>query len=557
MVDPDNEDKSNVKPPLQGNQGAKGAQGFAILSPEEIRNRADLQMQTMRSDEIRRLAEEEADKAGLSSSERKAYIERTVFLAMRPTQDTTGEPKTRPLSVKEENIVEDALEKLKKTVDTFQSKEEQAKLLQESLTDALETLESGTLNEESRQKVSNLISAVASMGNVTVKAPDFVAQMRLPAMREGYDQRGVVAKLIQQIRKFKGDEKDYKWPQFWARYSIAVQNSAYTRHELRVIFLSCLDGSALEHYRAFLQNYSNMGYDQLVKAFKDRYDDTKEISMATLMGKAQASNEDVLTFRDRLLNDALPFRPIMPQKQAIIQTMDGKDRLIDNPDYKTQLLQYEAKVQEHEAYLTRFFVMGLREEIIARLTTTSYDTLEAAAKAAKDVEDYLRSVVLLRTHHTRVEHVNATYKGTSMPRGAQISDSSKEGDRNAGGKKDGNCFACGANGHWIRNCPYKNRSRSGSRANSRSRGSSRDRSRNDDRLISAFTTAFEKVCAVHATNDSKRGRTKSKNKGQTQQKKSRSKSKDKSKSRGHSRERHRSSSRGSRYGSRSSSRSKN
>jgi hypothetical protein len=173
----------------------------------------------------------------------------------------------------------------------------------------------------------------------------------------------------------------------------------------------------MEHYRAFLQDYSNMSYDQLVKAFKDCYNDTREISMATLiMGKAQATNKDVLTFRDCLLNDALPFRPIMPQKQAIIQTPDGKDRLIDNPNYKIQLLQYEAKVQEHEAYLTPFYVMGLRDEIIARLKTTSYNTLDAAAKAAKKVEDYFRTVVMLRSHHICVESVNATYKGTNMPR---------------------------------------------------------------------------------------------------------------------------------------------
>ena len=528
------------------------------LTPAEMRSRVETDLETARQDAIERLAQEESQRTGRSLSEARLLVRNALFLARTGPQPAVKEENLqRSLNAKEENYLEQTLENIASQVKTIRSKDEQTKLLQESIGQALEAIEAGSLNEESRQKISNLISAAATIGDISIKAPDFVAQMRLPAMQAHYDQRGVVSKLIQQIRKFKGDERDYKWPQFWARYSVAVQNTAYNRFELRAIFLSCLDGSAMEHYRAFLQDYSNMSYDQLVKAFKDRYDDTREISMATLMGKAQATNEDVLTFRDRLLNDALPFRPIMPQKQAIIQTPDGKDRLIDNPDYKIQLLQYEAKVQEHEAYLTRFYVMGLRDEIIARLKTTSYDTLDAAAKAAKEVEDYLRSVVMLRSHHIRVESVNATYKGTNMPRGAQISDSSKQGDRKSGDKTDGNCFACGANGHWQRNCPYKNRSRSGSRANSRSRGSSRDRAQNgEERLINAVTAAF-KACAVrNASNDKKRGRSKSKGKGPSQ-KKARSKSRDKSKSRDHSRERHRSSSRGSRYGSRSSSRSKN
>jgi hypothetical protein len=503
------------------------------------------------------MADEEAERTGKSKMEATAYVRNALLAARTGSMPAVKEEnlQQRSLNAKEENYLEQTLENIASQVKTIRSKDEQTKLLQESIGQALEAIEAGTLNEESRQKISNLISAAATIGDISIKAPDFVAQMRLPAMREHYDQRGVVSKLIQQIRKFKGDERDYKWTQFWARYSVAVQNTAYNRFELRAIFLSCLDGSAMEHYRAFLQDYSNISYDQLVKAFKDRYDDTREISMATLMGKAQATNEDMLTFRDRLLNDALPFRPIMPQRQAIIQTPDGKDRLIDNPDYKIQLLQYEAKVQEHEAYLTRFYVMGLREEIIARLKTTSYDTLDAAAKAAKEVEDYLRSVVMLRSHHIRVESVNATYKGTNMPRGAQIPDNSK-GDRKSGDKTDGSCFVCGANGHWQRNCPYKNRSRSGSRANFRSQASSRDGAQDDKRLINAVTSAFE-ACAIRATtNDKKRGQNKSKCKGPGQ-KKARSKSRDRSRSRDHSRERHRSSSRGSRYGSRSSSRSKN
>jgi hypothetical protein len=65
----------------------------------------------------------------------------------------------------------------------------------------------------------------------------------------------------------------------------------------------------MKHNRAFIQVYSNTSYDQLVQAFKNRHEDTKKISMESLMGQSQDHNEDVLMFRDQLLNDALPFQP--------------------------------------------------------------------------------------------------------------------------------------------------------------------------------------------------------------------------------------------------------
>ena len=404
---------------------------------------------------------------------------------------------------------------------------------------------------EVRKQFESIAAGLATHGQVPMAAPDFVTQMRLPAMKARYDEKGVVNKLIHKIKKFTGTDPDFKWQQFWAHYSIAVQNTAYNRYELRAIFLSCLDGAAMDHYRAFLQVYSDMSYEQLVKAFKDRYDDTKEVSMASIIGKTQAANEDVLTFRDRLLNAAMPFRPVIPSKQMIIQDSEGKDHLVDNAVYQTQKLQYDAKLQEHEAYMTRFYVMGLREEIIARLQTTSFNTLDDAAKAAKEAEDYLKSVALMRTHHVRV---NAMYKGTSMPRGAQFSDSiGNAGSNSSRTKSDSECFNCGSTDHWKRDCPKpmqpRSRSRSGSRPTSRSRDSSRKRSAYPSRteFVNMMTEAMEKVNAVQTTKSGKRSGKKK------DQKKHRSRSR--SKTRDSSRGRNRSSSRGSRYGSRSNSRS--
>ncbi len=51
----------------------------------------------------------------------------------------------------------------------------------------------------------------------------------------------------------KGAESNYKWPQFRACYSTAVQNTVlYNRYKLRAVFLPCLNGTALD-WPAFLQ----------------------------------------------------------------------------------------------------------------------------------------------------------------------------------------------------------------------------------------------------------------------------------------------------------------
>jgi hypothetical protein len=81
--------------------------------------------------------------------------------------------------------------------------------------------------------------------------------------------------------------------------------------------------------------------------------------------------------------------------------------------------------------------------------TMEFDTLEAATQAAKQAKDLLKSLAQSSSHHVRVKSVNATYekqyKGTS-PRG-------KKSD----GNDKNDCFACGGNGHWIRDCPYRDR----------------------------------------------------------------------------------------------------
>jgi hypothetical protein len=138
-----------------------------------------------------------------------------------------------------------------------------------------------------------------------------------------YDEKEVVSKLITKIKRFSGTDDSYKWPQFWTQYSIAVQNAAYNHHELRAIFLSCLEGAALAHYQAFLHVYAEYSFEQVVTAFKMRYDDKKDQSLDSVIGQNQASNEDVLSFRDSMLIHATPIGPEPPNAKTLVRTAPG------------------------------------------------------------------------------------------------------------------------------------------------------------------------------------------------------------------------------------------
>jgi hypothetical protein len=411
------------------------------------------------------------------------------------------------------------------------------------------------LDDEGRTLLNRLVGALAAQGSLPHSSPDFITQVRAPAIQAHADDKGIISKLITKIKRFTGTDDNYRWQHFWTQYSIAVQNAAYNRHELRVIFLSCLEGAALAHYQAFLHVYADYSYEQLVVAYKKRYDDTKEQSLASVMGKNQAANEDVLTFRDRLLISAAAFRPTPPNKQTIVRTAEGRDMLVDNFEYEQDKLKYEAKKQESELYLARFYVMGLRQEIIAKMDTLDFDSIDEAAEAAKKVEDTLKSMALMRNNHIRIGSVNATYE-------KQYKGTSPSGKKSDGNDKN-DCFSCGGTGHWIRECPYRDRRRSLSRDRSRSRGRSHSRDRNSrqstgekfqaSQIASLIKEEVQKACAVHfAPGKGGRGR---KKRGQPNQNKKRQPSRSPARSaHGRSRSRSRSRSKSPGHGGRSNSR---
>jgi hypothetical protein len=250
---------------------------------------------------------------------------------------------------------------------------------------------------------------------------------------------------------------------------MTVQNASYNKAELRAIFLQCLEGLAFEHYKAHKETYQRMDYKELIQKYAERFGPKRRTGITEIVGITQSANEDVLAYRDRLLIAATPLLPDPVPTKKYLKKVDGTFSEIDNPEYEIETIKRQAALEHHDRYLVKFFLSGLKKEIVDRLQSMEYDTLSAAAEAAAQAEEYLLSVKQLHyTHNINVETpiaVNAVNSGKPLndmerrgvPRGRS---QTKPTDNDV-------CFRCGKKGHWGRECPQ---SRSNSRPRSQSRG---------------------------------------------------------------------------------------
>ena len=402
-----------------------------------------------------------------------------------------------------------------------------------------------------KDTLKNLCVNALGLTKVQFKPVDIIEDLK--ATRESLQaadrqvQNGISAKMSSRINKFDGENPDYPWSKFYACYRIAVSNATYRDDELKAIFLGCLEGSALSHYTANEAEFAYLDYFSLLKKFEERFDSTKRSGINDIVGMTQGANEEVLAFKDRLVNAARSLLPpIVPKRRFIIKS-DGTTENVENPLYDIQVREREVAIKQHELYLVKFFIAGLRDEILARLTTVDYSTLDDAVRAAKTAEDYLLGVKQIRTHHLRVESKNEA-STNALPALQEME--RRDGSRSrSSDRKQGECYNCGKFGHWARDCRAP--PRKGSRASSKERkerGPKKSKISQLENKIADLTEQLKSVMKDQRRSTS-RGRqgSKSPHRGRRT---SKSPFRKRSDSRG---------SRGSRYGSRSrsNSRSKN
>lgn len=340
-------------------------------------------------------------------------------------------------------------------------------------------------------EMKDILQRVMNGIGLKFQEPSIIDELRATIPERGDDAKGVVSKIISRLPKFDGTTDTYSWEKFLSQFKIAVSNASYRDYELRAIFLNSLDGNALEHYRAHEEEYLHYTYDKLIKSFEKRYGTEKRKGVNTLVGITQAATEDVLTFHDRLLNAAKPLLPPTVPQRTVVRMEDGHAKTIANPDYQTQVEVYERMRLQHEIYLIRFFVQGLRDEILQRMPTTEYSKLAEAVAEAQKAEDFLKAVNMIRANHTRL--VLAAREKSPL---REMEDREEKARTRVVKRmtRRGRCFGCNKEGHWIRECRSR---RLGSRTPSpRPRHDSRSRSRDSSKtrwrdMVNELTTKVE------------------------------------------------------------------
>ncbi len=342
-------------------------------------------------------------------------------------------------------------------------------------------------NPDFYRESKNLLQKLMEQWNVTLVKPTLVDEMRALAKEHKTDSKGVVSKVAHRIPMFTGTDPNYSWEMFRLKLNIVATNASYQDYEMKTILFQTLDGNALQHFHAHESEYLTLTYQQLLEKFNERYGIKLQKVIDTLMNSPQASNEDVRSYCDKLKNLAKPLLPPVVPQRKIIYGEQGEEEFIKNPFYEEELKDFQNKQQQHEMYLIRFFINGLRDEIIQRMQKVKFDRLDEAMQMAIDAEDYLDSVKQIRTHNLRVENppdtpaVNAV---TTNPlpemdkRGASFS-RSKSRDRDS---KKSRCHNCNQPGHWKNECPlFKKQASSNSAYRSSRYDRSTDRSNSPSR----------------------------------------------------------------------------
>lgn len=332
---------------------------------------------------------------------------------------------------------------LKKVKTEQENQMEQNKsIVRDAITSALTEMANLNLDPDTRRTISEKITEVASTLELVTPAPARLADARMMAMDKSKDEKGVVSKLVSRIPKFSGENEEYTWPTFLTCYSMAVANANYSSSELRSIFLQCLEGNALVHYSANEADYGTLKYEDLINRFEQRYGEKIRDAIDALMAMEQGVNEKVLAFCDRLMNVAKRVLPVKPSKVYLLKSTTEEKFMFDTM-YEQKLKEYHMKLERDMVFVIRNFVGGLRDEILDRMTTTAFDTLDSAVKAAEQAEDYLQFRSRAKANHIKVSAVSATPK--SKPR-------SRSSSRDGRAKGSDACHKCGKSGHWAAQC---------------------------------------------------------------------------------------------------------
>jgi hypothetical protein len=301
---------------------------------------------------------------------------------------------------------------------------------------------------ESKRLLQNLMSK----WNITLTKPTIVDEMRAISLEQKDDSKGVVGKVAHHIPPFTGTDPQYPFEMFRLKLNIVATNANYKDYEMRTIFFQSLEGNALNHFNAHESEYLTLTYQQLLDKFNERYGIKTQKVFDNLMISPQASNEDVRTYCDKLMNIAKPLLPTVVPKKKIIVGEDGQEAFIQNPIYEEEMQEFRNKQQQHEMYLIRFFANGLCDEIVQRMKKLKFDSLSDAMQTAIEAEEFLDAVKQMRSNNIQLSTNAVSNPLPEMDRRGSSIPCSKSREREA---RPGKCHKCGKTGHWKYECTSK------------------------------------------------------------------------------------------------------
>ena len=128
----------------------------------------------------------------------------------------TVKTEARDLTNQEQGQLVSILTQLSQSVQQKAGAVQAKRNVEQSVIDLASLINSMDLTETAKADINRLVQVIGDQGGIDFETPNFVTQMRPPALKEKYDDnKGVVSKLIHKITKFNGTDPKYKWAKFW------------------------------------------------------------------------------------------------------------------------------------------------------------------------------------------------------------------------------------------------------------------------------------------------------------------------------------------------------
>ncbi len=195
------------------------------------------------------------------------------------------------------------------------------------------------------------------------------------------------------MKKFSGQDPNFKWPEFRHRLTAILDPNATEKTKLRV-FMQLLTGDAEVFFDAN-RKFTTCPFDEVLNAFEKRFTVPPITAQAEFRSAVQAETESVNAYASRVQLLTNSFRPSPPSEQIVrkdaqgrpVLGEDGQPVMIANPTYAAEESFFRGQLKQIADTRIQQFLNGLKAEVFSELGTLRFDSWEAAVDAAIIAEE--------------------------------------------------------------------------------------------------------------------------------------------------------------------------